>query len=84
VESFVVIIIDIHQLNLGPFEGLKFWLNIHSKEFFFHFFQHKKNIYCMYLKKKLIPYEREGDFIVGHNIIFLDFFCLVLSYEPQT
>jgi hypothetical protein len=23
-------------------------------------------------------------FVVGHYIIFLDFFCLVMSYEPQT
>jgi hypothetical protein len=29
----------------------------------------------MYLKKKPIPEERENDFIVGHCIIFLDFFC---------
>jgi hypothetical protein len=38
----------------------------------------------MYLKKKPIPNERKKDFIVGHNIIFSDFFCLVMSYEPQT
>jgi hypothetical protein len=38
----------------------------------------------MYLKKKPIPNERERDFIVGHCAIFLDFFCLIISYEPQT
>jgi hypothetical protein len=38
----------------------------------------------MYLKKKPIPNEIEKDFIVGHCIIFSDFFCLVISYEPQT
>jgi hypothetical protein len=38
----------------------------------------------MYLKKKPIPNEREKDFIVGYYIIFSDFFCLVMSYEPQT
>ncbi len=40
----------------------------------------------MYLeeKKKPIPNEREKDFIVGHCIIFSDFFCLVMSCEPQT
>jgi hypothetical protein len=38
----------------------------------------------MYLKKKPIPNEREKDFIVRHCIIFSNFFCLVMSYEPQT
>ncbi len=38
----------------------------------------------MYLKKKPIPNEKERDFIVGHCIIFSDFFCLVMSYQPQT
>ncbi len=38
----------------------------------------------MYLKKKPIPNERKRDFIVGHYIIFSIFFCLVMSYEPQT
>jgi hypothetical protein len=38
----------------------------------------------MYFFKKPIPNERERDFIVGHCNIFLDFFCLVMSYEPQT
>ncbi len=36
------------------------------------------------MKKKPIPNERERDFIVGHCIIFSDFFYLVMSYEPQT
>jgi thioredoxin-related protein len=78
----VVTIIDIHQLNLGPFGSLNFWLKIHSKYVFF--FSAIKAKYCMYLKKKLIPNEKERDFIVGHCIIFSDFFCLVMSYEPQT
>jgi hypothetical protein len=38
----------------------------------------------MYLKKKPIANENERSFVVGHCIIFLDFFCLVMSYEPQT
>jgi hypothetical protein len=38
----------------------------------------------MYLKKKPIPNERERDYIVGNCIIFSAFFCLVMSYEPQT
>jgi hypothetical protein len=43
-----------------------------------------KTKYFMYLKKKPIPNERERDFIVGHCVIFSDFFCLIISYEPQT
>jgi hypothetical protein len=38
----------------------------------------------MYLKKKPIPNERERDFTVGYCSIFSNFFCLILSYEPQT
>jgi hypothetical protein len=38
----------------------------------------------MYLKKKTIPNENEIFFVVGHCIMFLDFFCLVMFYEPQT
>jgi len=40
--------------------------------------------YWVYLKKKLIPNEIERDFLVGHCIIFSNFFCLIISYEPQT
>jgi hypothetical protein len=38
----------------------------------------------MHLKKKPIPNERERDFIVGHCIIFSNFFFLIMIYEPQT
>jgi hypothetical protein len=38
----------------------------------------------MYLKKIPILNEREREFIIGHCTIFSDFFCLVMSYEPQT
>jgi hypothetical protein len=43
-----------------------------------------KEKYFMYLKKKPIPNERKKDFIVGHCIIFSNFFFLVMSYEPHT
>jgi len=56
VEFFVVTIIDIHQLNLGSFGSLNFWLKIHSK---YVFFSAVKAKYCMYSKKKPIPNERE-------------------------
>ncbi len=42
-DFFVVTIIDIHQLNLGPFGSLNFWLKIHSKYVFFSFFFNNKN-----------------------------------------
>jgi heme/copper-type cytochrome/quinol oxidase subunit 3 len=35
-------------------------------------------------KEKTNTKWRERDFIVGHCIIFSDFFCLFMSYEPQT
>jgi hypothetical protein len=38
----------------------------------------------MYLKKKPIPNEKKKIFVVGYCIIFSDFFCLIMSYEPQT
>jgi hypothetical protein len=38
----------------------------------------------MYLKKKPIPNEKERNFVVGHCIIIFYFFCLIMSYEPQT
>jgi len=80
----VVTIIDIHQMNLSPFGSSKFLVKNSLKIFIFSFTLAIKEKYFMYLKKKPIPNERERDFIVGHCIIFLDFFCLVTSYEPQT
>jgi hypothetical protein len=32
---------------------------------------------------KTLPYQRRGDFIDGHCIIFSLFFCLAI-HEPQT
>ncbi len=49
---------------------------------FFHFLVINTK-YFMYLKKKK-PNERKKDFIVGYCIIFSDFFCLLVTYEPQT
>jgi hypothetical protein len=69
-EFFVVTIIDIHQLNLGPFGNLIFWLKIHSTYVFFSFFLVIKTKYYMYLKKKPIPNERKRDFVVRHCNIF--------------
>jgi hypothetical protein len=34
--------------------------------------------------KKTLPYERGGDIIDGHCIIFSIFFCLVMFHEQQT
>jgi hypothetical protein len=64
----------------------EYWINILDsfKKKKNSFFSAIKTKYYMHLKKKPIPNERERDFIVGHYIIFSDFFCLVMSYEPQT
>ncbi len=51
---------------------------------FFSFFSTIKAKYFMYLKKIPIPNEVEKYFIIEHCIIFSDFFCLIMSYEPQT
>jgi hypothetical protein len=67
----MVTIIDIHQLNLGPFGSLKFLVE-NSLEICFKKFclAKKKTKYFMYLKKKAIPNERERDFIVENYIFF--------------
>jgi hypothetical protein len=84
-EFFVVTIIDIHQMNLGAFGNLKFLVEDSLKIFvFFLFFNNNGKIFYVFEKKKPIPNEREKYFIIGHCIIFLDFFCLVMFYEPQT
>jgi len=82
VNFFVVTIIDIHQMNLGPFGHLNFL--VENSYVFFSFFSIIKAKYFMCLKKKPIENERERDFIVAHCIIFSNFFCLVMSYELET
>jgi hypothetical protein len=37
-----------------------------------------------FLGKKPLPYQKGGNFIYGHYIIFSIFFCFILFYEPQT
>jgi hypothetical protein len=76
VQFFVVIIIDIHQLNLKPFASFKFLVK-NSYIYIYNFDIKEK--YFMYFFKKPIPNEREKDFIVGYCIIFSNFFCLVMS-----
>ncbi len=81
-KFFVVHIIDIHQLNPRSFGNSIFLVEDSLKIFFLHSSSNKgqKKI----IKKKPISNEKERDFIIGHCIIFLDFFCLVMSCEPQT
>jgi hypothetical protein len=54
------------------------------KNMCFFIFPAIKANYLMYFFINPIPNERECDFVVGHYTIFSDFFCLVMSYEPQT
>jgi hypothetical protein len=70
-------------MNLGPFGSLNFLVENSLKMCFFIFLAIKAK-YLMYLKEKPIPIERERDFIVRHCTIFSNFFCLIMSYEPQT
>jgi hypothetical protein len=73
--------IDIHQLNLGKFKSLKFLDEIPFKKcVFLHLFNNECIIISL-LGKKPLPYQRGGDFIDGHCIIFSIFFCLVMFHE---
>jgi hypothetical protein len=79
-EFFTMYGIDIHQLNIGNFlifDEIPFKkcvvLHLFSSECIISFF-----------RKKPLPYQRGGDFINGHCIIFSIFFCLVMFHESQT
>jgi hypothetical protein len=50
-EIFVVIIIDIHQLNLGPFGSFKFFVENSLKIFFFIFSNNKGKIFYVFKEK---------------------------------
>jgi len=39
VNFFMVYDIDIHELNLGQFKDLKFWMKFHSKNVCFFIFE---------------------------------------------
>jgi hypothetical protein len=61
-------------LNLRPFGSLIFLVKNSLKICVFFIFSAIKEKYFMYLKKKPMPNEKERDFIVGHCIIFSNFF----------
>jgi len=81
---FMVYDIDIHELNLGPFKNFKFLDEISFKKCVFFAFLNNKCIIIYILEKNPLPYQRGGDLIDGHCIIFSIFFWLVMFYEPQT
>jgi hypothetical protein len=72
--------INIHESNLGPFKDLKFLDEISIKKCVFFSFLNNE---CIYIYKPL-PYQKGGDFIDEHYIIFSIFFCMVMFHEPQT
>jgi hypothetical protein len=76
--------IDIHELNLKPFINFKKLKEISFKKCVVFAFLNNKCIIIKILRKKPLPYQRGGDFIDGHSISFLIFFCLVMFHEPQT
>jgi hypothetical protein len=80
----MVTIIDIHQLNLGPFGNLHLLAENSLKKIFFFIFFNNKNKLFYALKEKTTPIERKKDLIVEHCIIFFNFLFLVMSYEAQT
>jgi hypothetical protein len=62
--------IDIHRLNLGQFRNLKFLDEISFKKcVFLHLFNNECIIIPFFAKTPL-PYQKGGDFIDGHCIIF--------------
>jgi hypothetical protein len=73
-----------HELNLKPFRDLKFLDEISFKKCVFFAFLNNKCIINFFKRKKSLPYQRGGDFINGHCIIFSIFFCLEMFHEAQT
>jgi Fe-S-cluster containining protein len=66
--------IDIHELNLGLFKDLKFLDEISFKKcVFFAFLNNKCRIIYLFREKTTLSYQRRGDFINGHCIIFFNF-----------
>jgi hypothetical protein len=60
--------IDIHKLNLRPFKILKDEISFKICVFFA--FLSNKCMIIYIFKKKPLSYQRGGDFIDGHYIIF--------------
>jgi hypothetical protein len=74
----------IHQLNIGPFGGLKFLVENSLKIcVFFMFFNNKGKIIYVFKEKSNIKWKK-NKFYSWALHFFSDFFCLVMSYEPQT
>jgi hypothetical protein len=51
---------------------------------FLHFLKQWMNNNIFLLGKKSLPYQRGGDFINGHCIVFSISFCSVMFHELQT
>jgi hypothetical protein len=75
--------IDINELIIGPCRDLKLLYEISFKKSVFFAFLSNKCIIYIYRENPL-PYQRGGDFINGHCIIFSIFFSLVMFHKPQT
>jgi hypothetical protein len=73
---FMVYDIDIHELNLGSFKDLKFLDEIslknvcllHFEQYIHNYINNNNNnlFLFLFLRKKLLPYQRRGDFTDGH------------------
>ncbi len=80
-KFFMVFDIDIHQLNLRNFRNYKILDEISFKKcVFLHLFSNEC-IIISFFREKPLPYQKGGDFIDGHCIIFSIFFCLVMYDE---
>jgi hypothetical protein len=66
--------IDIHELNLGPFEDLKFLDETSFLKCVVFSFLNNKCIIFLFTEKKSLPYQRGRDFIDGHWMIFIYLF----------
>jgi hypothetical protein len=80
-EFFMLYDIDKHQLNLGKFKDLNFLNKIPFKKcVFLHLFSNECILICYLKEKKSLPYQRGADFIDGHCVNFLFFFCSVMFH----
>jgi hypothetical protein len=70
-------------MNLGPYGSLKFLVENSLKNVFFHFSSNKGKIFYVFEENINTKLKRKRIYSWAlHH--FSDFFCLVMSYEPQT
>ncbi len=67
---FIVYDVNIHQLNFKQFRNLKCLDEIPFLKCVFVYLFSNECIIIFFFRKKLLPYQRGGDFIDGHALFF--------------